>query len=359
MSVRALILWAEPASTNLGVRALADGTSQLLHQAFSGCEVEYQGNGPGDAPVRIGSSRAQARRLMAWQNDLVDYVRTFDLVVDTRAGDSFADLYGLSRLWTMSLMTATAVRARVPIVLGPQTIGPFATARGRVLAQATLRSSTLVMARDGVSAQAAARLGRPVDVLTTDVVFALPRPRTDLTRDVVVNPSGLLWNPNPHVDHERYRTIVRDLCRALQSRGRQVSVFAHVLDSPLLDNDVPVLEQLAGEVGGLEVLVPTDLASAREMLATAQVVVGSRMHACLNALSVGRPAVPLAYSRKFEPLLEGLGWRFTVDLRQATDPVARALGVIESDGLSDRVSTVAHRADELTDSARQVLAHAF
>lgn len=356
--MRALILWAEPASTNLGVRALADGTAHLLDQAFDGCDVEYQGNGPGDAPVRIGSSRAQAKRLLAWRNDLVDYVKTFDLVVDTRAGDSFADIYGLPRLWTMSLMTATVARASVPMVLGPQTIGPFDTARGRLLARATLRASRLAMARDQVSADVAARLGRAVDVVATDVVFALPRPAAAVTRDVVLNPSGLLWNPNPHVDHERYRAVVRELCRSLQSRGRRVTLFAHVLDSPLPDNDVPVVDALSRELGDVESLVPVDLADARAMLATARVVVGSRMHACLNAISVGRPAVPLAYSRKFEPLLAGLGWRATIDLREGSDPIAGVLDAVESD-LDRSLSTVSQRAEDLVEDARRVLAHAF
>ena len=53
-------------------------------------------------------------------------------------------------------------------------------------------------------------------------------------------------------------------------------------------------------------------------------MIGSRMHACLNALSVGTPAIPLAYSRKFAPLLGDLGWAHVVDLRtQASDADVR------------------------------------
>src|SRR5699024_9500305 len=37
--------------------------------------------------------------------------------------------------------------------------------------------------------------------------------------------------------------------------------------------------------------------------------------ACLNALSVGTPAIPLAYSRKFAPLLDSVGWTTGFDLR--------------------------------------------
>ena len=57
------------------------------------------------------------------------------------------------------------------------------------------------------------------------------------------------------------------------------------------------------------------------------------MHACLNALSVGTPAIPLAYSRKFEPLLSDLGWSHTVDLRTTADPVDEVMRLLESPDL--------------------------
>src|SRR5206468_3253064 len=86
-TVRALILWSERESANLGVRALARGTEALLERSFSGIETSAQSFGNGDAPTRIGNLRGQAKRLMTPKDELVEWVRTFDLVVDTRAGD--------------------------------------------------------------------------------------------------------------------------------------------------------------------------------------------------------------------------------------------------------------------------------
>ena len=96
--MKGLILWAEPESKNLGVRALADGTQRLLETTFGDIQVSFQGFGGGDAPVRIGQPRAQLRRLARPHDELVDWVRTFDIVVDTRAGDSFADIYGVRQI---------------------------------------------------------------------------------------------------------------------------------------------------------------------------------------------------------------------------------------------------------------------
>lgn len=358
--MKGLILWAEPASSNLGVRALAEGTQRLLETTFGDVEVAFQGFGQGDAPVRIGQPSAQLRRLTVRHSELVDWVRTFDIVVDTRAGDSFADIYGVRRLVVMSLMSEVVARAGVPLVLGPQTIGPFGTRRGRFLARRSLRSARVAMARDPQSAEQASRTGRPVDVLTTDVVFALEAAPASGRRDVVINPSGLLWNDgNPHVNAAAYRLLLRELCRSLLEQGRKLSLLAHVLDSPLSDNDVPVVELLAAEFGDeVEVLVPEDLKQARSFLSSAEVVIGSRMHACLNALSVGRPAIPLAYSRKFDPLLRNIGWENTVDLRAAGDHVTNILEAIDDPDLVSRVGEVQSRAEHLLEGARSCLSAA-
>jgi len=355
--VKALILWAEPQSKNLGVRVLAEGSRALLGKAFGDVEVEFQGFGAGDAPVRIGTPRGQLRRLVSRQNDeLVDWVRTFDLVVDTRAGDSFADIYGQRRLFVMTLMAEIVAKAGAPLILGPQTIGPFTTRRGRTMARRSLKAAHVVMARDPESAGQSDRVGRPVDITTTDVVFALEPVVPSGHRDVLINPSGLLWGKNEHVNSADYQALIRGVCTALLLQGRRVSLIAHVLESPLLDNDVPVVQSLGRELGEqVEVLVPADLADVRAMLASAEVVVGSRMHACLNALSVGRPAIPLAYSRKFDPLLRHIGWNNTVDLRTDADPVSAVLRALEAPDLTTRVGAVSDRAQELLAGAGSML----
>ena len=199
------------------------------------------------------------------------------------------------------------------------------------------------MARDPQSADASASMGREVDALTTDVVFCLDRPTVPRTRDVLLNVSGLLWNPGPHVDPQRYRRTITDLRTALEARGRRVGLLAHVVGRSGADSDTATVESLGED--GTEVVVPTDLASVRDAVASAHLVIGSRMHACLNALSVGTPAVPLAYSRKFAPLLSHLGWDATVDLRSADDPVGDVLRLLDSEDLDAGVARLHARAD--------------
>lgn len=317
-----LILWADSRSANLGVRVLAEGTAALARAAWGeDVQVDYQDFGPGDSEVGFGG-RTIVRDIGRSRGPIADKLSQYDVVIDTGAGDSFADIYGLKRLIIMSYAQRRSGRLGVPLVFGPQTIGPFSTRLGSALARGNLQRAETVFARDSISLDAARALG--VDpVHSTDVVFALPQPRREAARDVVFNVSGLLWAGSPHVEPQRYRSAVVEMVGELQRRGRTVSLLAHVLDNPTADNDVAVLDQVADAVGGVETLVPTSLSAARAVIAGADLLIGSRMHACLNALSTGTPAVPWAYSRKFRPLLEDVGWEHTVELSNADDPVAQ------------------------------------
>lgn len=356
--MKALVLWADDRSPNLGVRALASGTERLLQAAAPGIDVTFHNFGRPIPQLPVGRFTSLARERVTGRHGMQRWLGDFDVIVDTRAGDSFADLYGLRRLTMMSAIAECAAEAGTPVILGPQTIGPFSTRRGRLLARHSLRRARLVMARDSASARYAEKLGHPVDILATDVVFALARPSVERTRDVILNISGLLWNGNPHVDSTDYRRTITDLVARLRADGREISLLAHVLESSSPDNDVPAIQEFAGRhLPDAEVIIPTGLAEVRDVVASGQVVIASRMHACLNALSVGTPAVPLAYSRKFGPLLGDLGWRETVELRHAGGDAARAVADrVSSADLADRAEKVRARAATLLAPATTALA---
>lgn len=353
--MRALVAWADETSRNLGVRALAQGSRALLERVWPDAEVDCQNFGRGPAPMPLGRARGMVRERVTGRRGLLEWLSGYDVVMDTRSGDSLADIYGIPRLLRMTAFGELAAEAGVSVVLAPQTIGPFGSLRGRALARWTLRRADLVMVRDGESALCARRLGREPDVRTTDVVFALPVPEVERSRDIVLNVSGLLWEPGPHVDAAGYRRTVQDLLSTLIGNGRQITLLAHVLDSSLADNDVPAVRALAGQHPGVELVVPADLAEVRRVVASAEVVVASRMHACLNALSVGTPAVPLAYSRKFAPLLADLGWEHTVDLRTDPDPAAAVLKLLATEDLRALAERVRTRALALLAPAEDAL----
>lgn len=316
---RVLVLWADDESANLGVRVLAQGVMELYSKVFRDSRVEFTLHdfGPG-VDVEFGM-RSVLRDIVTGGRAYSQFIGGFDAVIDTGAGDSFSDIYGIKRLAVMVYCQRIAFKLGIPLFLAPQTIGPFRSRSGRALARHTLKRATSIVVRDSVSADVARRLSGHVDAIATDVVFSLPKPSVDKVRDVVVNVSGLLWVDNGHVRSEYYRAAIRSLIAGLIAQQRSVTLMAHVLNNETRDSDEGAVRALRDEFHGqVEVSIPRDLTEARSVIASSMALVGSRMHACLNALSAGVPCVAWAYSRKFAPLFDDLGWASVLDLR--TDP---------------------------------------
>lgn len=290
--------------------------------------VDFQDYGTGDSDISFGT-RGILRDIGRREGSIKEKLRSYDVIVDSGAGDSFADIYGMKRFSFMVYARWQASKLKVPVVMGPQTIGPFDSVFGRRAGRFCLNQATLVMSRDSGSAVYAEGLGRPVDIHATDVVFVLPRPVRVRERDVIVNVSGLLWFPNNHVNFMRYREEVVRLIRGLEARDRNVALFAHVINTESRIDDLAAIRSALVLLGReYEVIVPSSLDEAREVLGSASWVVGARMHACLNALSMGTPAVAWSYSRKFAPLMADIGWRLSLDLTEEEDAAEKTVQLV-------------------------------
>lgn len=355
--MRVLVAWAGDTSPNLGVRALGRGSVDLLRRVWPDAEFTLIDFGNRPQSIPWGRPRSLVKERVLGRAGMMDWLSQFDLLWDTRSGDSFADIYGAERHAKMSLVHEFASQTGMTTTLAPQTIGPFTSRQGRLLARRNLRRSSLVFARDPISAAASARLGRPVDVSATDLVFGIDQPATtgELS-DVLLNVSGLLWRGSDHVDSERYRELIRSLIPALIAEGRRVTLLPHVLDSHDPDNDVPVSRELEKEFDGLiDVRVPIDLEDARSVIAGSELVIGARMHACLNALSTGTPAVAMAYSRKFRPLMSELGWEHVVPLDDRDLGLHAVMAQVRAPGLEQRAVDARATGRSLLGSVAQSL----
>ena len=263
--MRVLVLWADEHSPNLGVRVLARGSRDLLRGVWPDAEFEFADVTSRPRQVPWGRVRSLVRERVQGRFGMQRWLEGFDVVWDTRSGDSFSDIYGSHRHSVMSAVHEFAVQSGRSVVMAPQTIGPFRSISGRMLGRRSLHRSSLVFARDPVSGAASAALGRPVDAVTSDLTFAISPPADVASpRDVILNVSGLLWQENPHVDARVYQEAVKSIARTLLTRSRSVAVLPHVLDSHDRDNDAPAVDALAAEFGAdLEVVAPRDLDDAR------------------------------------------------------------------------------------------------
>lgn len=353
---RVLILWADKHSANLGVRALAEGAAAVAADVWPGAEIVMQDFAPNQDGFSLGR-RAMIGELRS--REITRWLDQFDVVLDTGAGDSYSDIYGLWRLTMMTVTQRARLRSRKPLIFLPQTVGPFGSPLSRAIARSTLRRTTAIFTRDSASTDEVRRVSGLTPTQSTDMVFALPKHRRPQVLDVVVNVSGLLWQANSHVDHLSYQASTIRLIEALLTSGRSLAVLPHVLDNPSSDNDLRALDELTRRFPDLLVLEPDSLRDARDKLASSRLVIGARMHACLNALSQGIPALPWAYSRKFAPLLKDLGWEYTLDLRNDKDIADHTIQFMEREDLAGRAAQVEERGAALISVLREDLVRRY
>lgn len=321
-------MWARPDSPNLGVQSLAFGGQSVLEKAFPGSTVVFQDSVPTfsarDSTPWASPRRRKMIKELLLPGDLTRACSEFEAVLDMGDGDSYTDAYGLSRYSSIVLTKLIVRRSSARLLMGPQTVGPFTGRLSHLWGAIGLSAAESVAVRDPESR---GRVPRRLDgrvIETTDVCFALPQPEVEAeassrpaSQKVLLNVSGLLWCANSHVNHTRYQAACRDAVSALRASGFEVHLLTHVQGDAYGDSDLAVASEVSETLDLGTVVAPKDVFDSRRLMAQYSALVGSRMHAVLNALSVGTPAISLSYSAKAEPLLRDLGWRYTLDLRES------------------------------------------
>lgn len=276
-------------------------------------------------------------RLWRWfsfsRREMVNRFAESDILLDISYGDSFTDIYGASRFLQTFLSKFLALETGKPVVLLPQTIGPFNHPLAKRLAHGLLRRINYVYPRDLTSL---AYLEKAIPERKfknyLDVAFYLPYEpaRFDPAKvHVGLNVSGLLWQGgytrnNMFNLKSDYQQAILDIIRFfLACPDVQLHLIPHVVSRHLPslsgEDDYLVSEQICQEFNGAITLSPAfkDPVEAKSYISGLDFFAGSRMHGCIAAYSSHVPVMPMAYSRKFSGLfLSSLQYPALIDLKQ-------------------------------------------
>ncbi len=280
-----------------------------------------------------------------------------DAVCSIAGGDSFSDIYGMQRFVSIVLPQFIALIMGKPLVLLPQTYGPFKGILARCIARFLLRHATIAYSRDHSGIAEAKRIvGKKGTAkgrlrFCYDVAFVLDaiKPQnfsspivsnSDVHPSVRVglNISGLLYNEGCAPERTRfdlrddYRLVIEKVSRKLlETPGVTVTLVPHVFGEKQNHQADPpaclALYRLLSPNYPGRIFIIADIYNQHELkyiIGQFDFFVGSRMHACIAALSQSVPTVGLAYSKKFAGVFESIGMDTMVsDLRtnDATDTV--------------------------------------
>ena len=257
--------------------------------------------------------------------------RRADMVIDIGGGDSFADIYGGRRLRRMFVLKFLTHLAGTPLVMAPQTVGPFKKPVSKWAAKLSMRLCKIVATRDQLSTKAARDMGLTRDLIeASDVALRLPfdaPTRTTGPKKVGINVSGLLMGGGYTGKNEfglqmDYPRLIRDLISHFQNLGTQVHLVPHVIVPAgrlAAEDDYNASMKLHAEFPNTIVAPAFETPSeAKTYIAGMDFFMGARMHACIAAFSSGVPVIPMAYSRKFAGLFGSIGYDHTVDCTSET-----------------------------------------
>lgn len=192
-----------------------------------------------------------------------------------------------------------------------------------------------------------------LDAIPPERVCTLPTPLPEKgTVELIgMNVSGLLYNGGYTRDNmfglrADYRSLIHRITEVLLSQTRaSILLIPHVFvpaGHVESDSDVcrRVFEDLVDRYPGRVFLLQGeyDQSQVKYVIGVCRFFIGSRMHACIAAISQGVPAVALAYSRKFKGVFGSVGCEdLVVDLRSEDED-----GVVGSllSAYRDREATV-------------------
>jgi polysaccharide pyruvyl transferase WcaK-like protein len=246
-------------------------------------------------------------------------------------GDSFTDLYGPRRFRAMANTKRLALDRGVPLILLPQTLGPFRDPAMRAEAVEILGAARAVWVRDAAShAFLKDALGHRFDPdrhrLGLDMAVALPaRAPGALPPELAVwlspgrgfpvaglNVSGLLAMDAGAAQGtfglaDRHDAQIEAAARAILGSDPQMRLLLvpHVHRDPRdpesdLGASRALMARLAPEFGGRVAVLeaPLDAMELKWVLARLSWFAGARMHATIGAFSSGTPTLALGYSDK-------------------------------------------------------------
>lgn len=361
-SPRVVLLGAAPDTGNLGVTALCYTTLVGLakrgindwvvfdHLTHHYKKLKLEGLPEGRFRVTGSSnSRRYYRSNNLWRqwhlapcwpytNPALRALRRADVVMSIAGGDSFTDLYGKHRFDTVTVAKRIALNFKKPLVLLPQTYGPFKDPQLIPIAAELIRESSLAWARDEDSLhllKSLAEVTQPTEnyMLGVDMAFSLPmmepppaeRDRVEALVDrehgpvLGFNVSGLLYN-DPAKAMKQYdlkadykQAVLQFLVRILAETRARIVLVPHVVTPPgHYESDIHAcqevrlaLSQYVVSQQGAEHVDRVFVADAFDHPSKVKWLIdkcdwfcGTRMHSTIAALSSETPCAAIAYSKK-------------------------------------------------------------
>lgn len=214
-----------------------------------------------------------------------------------------------------------ALSSGVPIVKVAQAMGPFNNKLNRLAAKIILPKIKLIVARGDITASHLEELKLGNVVQFSDIAFSLKCLDSEITaiesylpknisKGVIgISPSQVVYKLCSSLNID-YLGILAEYTKEMAKQGYSCLIFPHSARTGTLathNNDLLVIQKMQVLLGNEEnITIISDELSAgelRALIGRCQILVASRFHAIISAMSMGIPTLVIGWSHKYSEVL--------------------------------------------------------
>ncbi|OPY90343.1 MAG: coenzyme F420-reducing hydrogenase subunit beta [Syntrophus sp. PtaU1.Bin208] len=231
-----------------------------------------------------------------------------DVILDV-SGYAYGDAFGEHKTILMAKQTAEWKGQGKKVILLPQALGPFSSQRIRDALKKLVDNADLIFARDPVSyAYVNDVVAAPANVkiapdFTNLVSGAAPENWSAEGHRVCIIPSHQMTDKTSKTEGTRYIPFLLQCLEHMSARGITPFLLIHGGKK-----DLPAARQLQEAASrNIEILSEQDPLKIKGILGQCDLVIASRFHALVSALSQGVLCIGAGWSHKYETLFADYG----------------------------------------------------
>ncbi|MGL6225975.1 MAG: polysaccharide pyruvyl transferase family protein [Thermoguttaceae bacterium] len=231
--------------------------------------------------------------------------KEIDVIIDA-SGFCFGDPWSDEYVKTNVRERLECLHANVPLIMLPQAFGPFNRSSIIPIVKPLFDAARLIFARDGRSLELVQTITGPTEKLSRAPDFTSPVqgfvpnsfPAT-LHGGIAVLPNQKMLDKADAQTKSQYLDFLEQCIRRVEQTGLPGFILCHQRE----DGKVVSLLEERG-VKTLPVIRETNPLFIKGILGTCRLVIGSRYHGLINALSQGVPCIGTSWSHKYRFLFE-------------------------------------------------------
>ena len=331
------LLGFEFESSNKGCEALSYAVMPILNSITEDLQIvvfnihDSLGKIPDKFPdIKFKNVKIKIKSKNFWKEFKI-LLNECNIILDITHGDSFSDIYGKKWLIQTNLLKSFVLLNNKPLVLMPQTYGPFNNWFFKQWSKIIINKAYKVYSRDKKSTHYITdelKCKNITPFTTYDLAFSLPYDNLYNKKNKIkirINISGLLWNYKKmknnnislNVDYIKYHELLIEWL--IRNDKYEIYLVPHVLctereGEDYYDNDCKVLKEIQNKYkkciyrDNFETVI-----DVKSYISSLDILIASRMHASIGAFSSGVCSIPFAYSRKFAGVYDDLNYKYLID----------------------------------------------